>query len=298
MPLLKLEDAKAVGQGGTDGSPPREGGCDGGEGHVRSCLWLLADGDATNSWVCHLALWESSGRAKKAGGSAEICLPFELLLQDGFIMHPPLTFCKADGFELLRQEKFIIQPLLALAQDMVRLAKVMEQLKSAGWPPMFCFKHNAVWDFVAAQVWPIMCALLGMDCVLNSGSAFTWSLKVAGKSNFPPDGKFRSWQNTVSSINTIVPKEKEHKGHHSFGSSFGLSHGNYSTTNLLYCKEKEEEEGKGCPKAAASNHPAILNVSGNPSTMPLSIMDACTLCPESLTFQHLTIHSKPRLPGF
>jgi hypothetical protein len=141
---------------------------------------------------------------------------------------------------------------------MTRLAVVMERLESAGWPPVFCFMNDAVWDFVAAQVWPVVRALLGVDCVLDSGSAFAWSLKATGKSTFPRDGEFRSWQNAVSSINTTVPKEKEHEGHRGFGSSFGLPHRDYSAADSLY--REEEEEGKGCPKAAASDHPAILNV--------------------------------------
>jgi hypothetical protein len=249
-PLLMLEGAEAVGlgQGGADGPPPIEDGCEGGKGRLQlhSCLRLLADGDATNSQVCRLALWESSGSADEADGSAETRLP------------SPLTFCIADGFELLRRDGFVVRPPLAPAQDMARISAVMERLESAGWPPVFCFMNDAVWDFVAAQVWPVVRALLGVDCVLDSGSAFAWSLKATGKSTFPRDGEFRSWQNAVSSINTTVPKEKEQEGHRGFGSSFGLPHRDYSAADSLY--REGEEEVKGCPKAAASDHPAILNV--------------------------------------
>lgn len=259
-PLLILEGAEAVGlgQGGADGPPMSENSCGGGEGRLQlhSCLRLLADGDATNSRVCRLALWENSGSADEAGGSAEI--PFELLLQDGSVVQPPLKFCIADGFELLRRDGFVVRPPLVPAQDMAHLAAVMERLESAGWPPVFCFMNDAVWDFVAAQVWPVVRALLGVDCVLDSGSAFAWSLKATGKSTFPRDGEFRSWQNAVSSINTTVPKEKEQEGHRGFGSSFGLPHRDYSAADSLY--REGEEEVKGCPKAAASDHPAILNV--------------------------------------
>jgi hypothetical protein len=252
-PLLIFEAALAVEQRGVDGPPS---GGDGGEGRLRRCLRLLADGDETNSRVCRLALWESSavwdgakqawvdqeqglqqeefGSADETGGSAEMRLPFELLRRDGFVVWPPL----------------------APAQDMTRLAAIMERLESAGWPPVFCFMSDSVWDFVAAQVWPVVRALLGVDCVLDSGSAFAWSLKATGKSTFPRDGEFRSWQNAVSSINTTVPKEKEQEGHRGFGSSFGLPHRDYSAADSLY----REEEGKECPKDAASDHPAILNV--------------------------------------
>jgi hypothetical protein len=250
-PVLVLEATQTVEQGGADGPPS---GGDGGEGRLRRYLRLLADGDATNSRVCCLALWESSsgdgakracedekpgsqeefGSADEAGGSAEMRLPFELLRRDGFVVRPPL----------------------ASAQDMTRLASIMDRLESAGWPPVFCFMSDAVWDFVAAQVWPVVRALLGVDCVLDSGSAFAWSLKATGKSTFPRDGEFRSWQNAVSSINTTVPKEKEQEGHRGFGSSFGLPHRDYSAADSLY----REEEEKDCPKDTASDHPAILNV--------------------------------------
>jgi hypothetical protein len=253
-PLLKLEDTQAEEQGGSD-SPPSGG--DGGEGRLRRYLRLLADGDATNSQVCQLALWEEEssavwdgakrpwvdeqhglqaefGSADEAGGSAEMRLPFELLRRDGFVVRPPL----------------------ASAQDMTRLAAIMERLESAGWPPVFCFMNDAVWDFVAAQVWPVVRTLLGVDCVLDSGSAFAWSLKATGKSTYPRDGEFRSWQNAVSSINPTVPKEKEQEGHRGFGSSFGLPHRDYSAADSLY----REDEGKDCLKDAASDHPAILNV--------------------------------------
>ena len=261
-PLLILEGAESVGlgQGGEDGPPPREDGCEGDKGRLQlhNCLRLLADGDATNSRVCRLALWESSSSANEAGGAAETRLHFELLPQDGFIVRPPLNFSIPDGFELLRRNGFVVRPPLAPVQDMARLAAVMQRLESAGWPPVFCFMSDAIWDFVATQVWPIVRALLGVDCVLDSGSAFAWSLKATGKSTFPRDGEFRSWQNAVSSINTTVPKEKEQEGHRGFGSSFGLPHRDYSAADSLY--REGGEEVKGSPKATASDHPAILNV--------------------------------------
>jgi hypothetical protein len=199
-PPLMLEAAQAVVEGGVDG-PPSSG--NGGKGRLRRYLRLLADGDATNSRVCRLALWDSStvwDGAKRAwvdkkgglqtefcstdeaGGSAEMRLRFELLWRDRFVVRPPL----------------------ASAQDMTRLAVIMERLESAGWLPVFCFMSDAVWDFVAAQVWPVVRALLGVDCVLDSGSAFAWLLKTTGKSTFPRDGEFRSWQNAVSSVTLVT----------------------------------------------------------------------------------------------
>ena len=233
-PLLILEGAEAVhdGEGGAGGGdpPPRE---DGGEGRLRRCLRLLADGDATNSRVCCLALWESTSGA--VGDGTEPASTDEKRLA-------------ADGFELLRRDGFVVRPPLASAQDMTRLAAVMDRLESVGWPPVFCFMNDAVWDFVAVRVWPVVRALLGVDCVLDSGSAFAWSLKATGKSTFPRDGEFRSWQNAVSGINATVPMEKEDEGHRGFGSSFGLPHRDYSAADSLH-RDGEEED-----------HPAILTV--------------------------------------
>jgi hypothetical protein len=118
---------------------------------------------------------------------------------------------------------------------------------------------DAVWDFVAAQVWPVVRSLLGVDCVLDSGSAFAWSLQATGKSTFPRDGEFRSWQNAVSSINPIVPKETEEEGHRGFGSSFGLPHRDYSAADSMY-RRHEEDHADDNDDDTFSDHPAILNV--------------------------------------
>jgi hypothetical protein len=266
-PLLQCEadidTTQTLEQGIVDGtlSPPSansNGEC--GEGRLRRYLRLLADGDATNARVCKLALWKSSdgavrsngveneqhqhqqqsqqnaefGSADEAGGSAEtdMRLPYDLLRRDGFVVRPPL----------------------ATADHMTHLSCVMDRLDREGWPPVFCFMNDVVWDFVAAQVWPVVRSLLGVDCVLDSGSAFAWSLKATGKSTFPRDGEFRSWQNAVSSINTTVPKETEEEGHRGFGSSFGLPHRDYSAADSLHY---EEDKGK---HDVSSDHPAILNV--------------------------------------
>jgi hypothetical protein len=259
-PLLQCEAVQALEQGVTGGTPPSVGNAECGEGRLRRYLRLLADGDATNARVCHLALWKSSdsakgqlsvgveeqqqlslqsqqnaefGSADEAGGStdAEMRLPFDLLRRDGFVVRPPLVS----------------------TDHMMCLASVMDRLESEGWPPVFCFMNDAVWDFVAASVWPVVRALLGVDCVLDSGSAFAWSLKATGKSTFPRDGEFRSWQNAVSSINTTVPKETEEEGHRGFGSSFGLPHRDYSAADSLHYQDDEGKDGQ-------SDHPAILNV--------------------------------------
>jgi hypothetical protein len=95
--------------------------------------------------------------------------------------------------DLLRRDGFVVRPPLASADHMTRLASIMNRLESSGRPPVFCFMNGAVWDFAAASVWPVVRSLLGVDCVLDSGSAFAWSLKATGKSTFSRDGEFRSW---------------------------------------------------------------------------------------------------------
>jgi len=208
--------------------------CGVGEGRLRSCLQLLADGDATNSRVCCLALWENSASLECVDeqidedvGSATNRLPTEL------------------SNEMLRRDGFVVQPPIASDMKVAHLAGIMQELENAGWPPVFCFMSDAVWDFVAAKVWPVVRDLLGEDCVLDAGSAFAWSLKATGKSTFPRDGEFRSWQNAVSRLNTTVPKERDEDGHRGFGSSFGLPHRDYSAAESLYL---EGEDGKESPE--------------------------------------------------
>jgi len=144
----------------------------------------------------------------------------------------------------------------------------MTRIENAHYPPVFCFMHDTFWDFVTTQVWPRVSALLlGVDtaeeeeeecgCLLDSGSAFAWSLKATGKSTFPRDGEFRSWQNAVASINPTVPKETEEEGYRGFGSSFGLPHRDYSAADSLHCDDEEEDDDddEHHPKS-----PAVLNV--------------------------------------
>lgn len=257
-PLLILQ-GDGEGGGEDDTIPVQEGSGHGGvgsEGRLRRYLRLLADGDATNSQVCRLPLWESTNTSDVSAVSEkdESQAEFENADQVCGSTDVPLSY------KLLRRDGFVVQPPLACSENMARLAAVMERLESDGWPPVFCFMSDSVWDFVAEQVWPAVRTVLGVDCVLDSGSAFAWSLKATGKSTFPRDGEFRSWQNAVSSINPTVPKEKEDEGHRGFGSSFGLPHRDYSAVDSLYHDPDEEgEEGKVGPKAA-TDHPAILNV--------------------------------------
>jgi hypothetical protein len=223
-----------------------------GEGRLRSCLQLLADGDATNSRVCCLALWENRAILECAdeqideeigiAGSATTTtntnhrIPSELELSNGMRMR----------MRMLRRDGFVVQPPIASGMEVAHLAGIMEGLENDGWPPVFCFMTDAVWNFVASKVWPVVRDLLGEGCVLDAGSAFAWSLKATGKSTFPRDGEFRSWQNAVSRLNTTVPKERDEEGHRGFGSSFGLPHRDYSAAESLH--HEGGEDGKESPK--------------------------------------------------
>jgi len=152
---------------------------------------------------------------------------------------------------------------------MKKLATIMHHIEDQGYPPVFCFMHEAFWDFLTIHIWPKVTALLlGVDehneslCVLDAGSAFAWSLQATGKSTFPRDGEFRSWQNAVSNVNTTVPKEKEeeheceHDQTHNYrglGSSFGLPHRDYSAVDSLYCDDDDDGNHK-------QHSPAVLTV--------------------------------------
>jgi hypothetical protein len=158
---------------------------------------------------------------------------------------------------MLRRDGFVVQPPIASALDVAHLAGIMNQIESAGWPPVFCFMNSVIWDFVVAKVRPAMRNLLGEDCVFDSGSAFAWALKATGKSTFPRYGaEFRSWQNAVSRLNR------------GFGSSFGYS-------------------------AAESLYPQLSSPFGYPSTMQLPLTDVCMWCQESLTLTLTDAHMNP-----
>lgn len=116
--------------------------------------------------------------------------------------------------------------------------------------------NDAFWDFVTDEVWPAVSSLFGAAvdnnklCLLDAGSAFAWSLKANGKSTFPRDGEFRSWQNAVSNINTTAPKEKdegreEGRQYRGLGASFGLPHRDYSSSQSLH---------------GDTDHPAVMTV--------------------------------------
>ena len=236
------------------------------ESRLRVCLRRLADNHATNASICQLVLWQSTSTTSNITNNVLIHPTKEEELAQQ--KHINVTSSRngttipseeMDAFpSRLRRDGFVVQP--PLAQDMKHLSATMNRIENAGYPPVFCFMNDTFWDFVTTQVWPMVSSLLGVDnddddccCLLDSGSAFAWSLKATGKSTFPRDGEFRSWQNAVSSINNTVPKEKEEEGYRGFGSSFGLPHRDYSAADSLHCDGDDDDEDH-------HSSPAVLNV--------------------------------------
>jgi hypothetical protein len=122
---------------------------------------------------------------------------------------------------------------------------------------------DMVWEFVTRQVWPVVSDLFGddCDCVLDPSSAFAWSLKANGKSTFPRNGEFRSWQNAVSGINSTVPKERAaetENGFRGFGSSFGLPHRDFSASDSIVAVDRVGKED--IEETDTNDDPAILTV--------------------------------------
>ncbi|KAL7543629.1 hypothetical protein ACHAXR_012916 [Thalassiosira sp. AJA248-18] len=140
------------------------------EARLRQCLCSLADGDTINPRVCEDEIWLT----RVSVGDKELCAqPIEnsaccskdLLERDGYFVVPRLfpQWCnsgKGGGYH-----------------SMEELAAIMDRLDLAGWPPVFCFMCDAVWDLVATRLWDEMRLILGDDCVLEP-SVFAWSLQA------------------------------------------------------------------------------------------------------------------------
>ena len=191
---------------------------EGGEGRLRRCLRLLADGNVTNQRVCGLALWQNTA------------LPTTHI-------HRQLTPTDPQAAHHLRRDGFVIHPPLCPRTTITSLATILDSVERAGWPPVFCFMNDSVWDFVATQVWPTVHALMGVDCVLDAGSAFAWSLRPTGRSTYPRNGEFRKWQNAVVGTNAT---ERVEGGHIGIGSSFGLPHRDYSGIDSIRWQGQEK----------------------------------------------------------
>jgi hypothetical protein len=214
-----------------------------GEGRSRASLQGLASGTTTNTPLCDLTsqwgiLTNHHGAVGKWSASSEITPQ-----NAGHRAIPQSTRSRKaqpQPLDLLRRDGFVVESPISSTAHMAGLEELMEQVEGAGWPPVFVFMSDPVWDFVTQHVWPAVGDLLGEDCVLDPGSAFAWSLRATGKSTFPRDGEFRSWQNAVSGVNPTVPQERVEEGHRGFGSSFGLPHRDFSAAESMVRNDQEE----------------------------------------------------------
>ena len=220
---------------------------EGGEGQLRRCLRLLADGDATNPRVCSLALWQDDTEDAESAGIHPIpSVDIRSSIEKGSVC----------PFDLIRRDGYIVRPPLCPRPQMARLASLMERIDRARWPPVFCFMNDALWELVTTHVWPAVSALMGVDCVLDVSSAFAWSLKANGRSTYPRDGEFREWQNACSSTN-VTERVDPNDPNGGIGSSFGLPHRDYSGTDSI---RVEAEDEAGSSSGTKRDHPNLLSV--------------------------------------
>jgi hypothetical protein len=156
-----------------------ESSCDD-QARLQQCLRSLADGETINPRVCADEIWRNEGTAATEFGAeptalsssdttASKCRRQECLERDGYFVVPRLfpQWCAVSG---------------GGHHAIEALASTMDRLDHAGWPPVFCFMQDAVWDLISTSLWDEMRLLLGDDCVLEP-SFFAWSLKPATTSN-------------------------------------------------------------------------------------------------------------------
>lgn len=196
-PMLECEE---------DESESAEFACeedDGSELRLQQCLRSLADGEAINSRVCALDIWQNNG-----GGATKICTATNTSAEDSCVSS------NNHLQDLLERDGFFVVPQLfpqwysgggGNEYSMDALASTIDRLDLAGWPPVFCFMCDAVWDLISTRLWDEMRALLGDDCVLEP-SFFAWSLK-------PPTSSKTDGQ---------------------IGQSFGLPHRDYPASEALF----------------------------------------------------------------
>ena len=179
---------------------------------LRRCLQSLASGEAVNPRVSGAEeLWQAATAPPSAGAAADAPptgsgsdILSELLERDGFAVVPCLFERNGGG---------------GAAGDgggMAALSATVDRLESAGWPPVFCFMCDAVWDLICGPLWDKMEALLGTNCVLEP-SVFAWSLKRTGGN---PGGAGGAGQ---------LAQDRK-----SIGQSFGLPHRDYPASEALF----------------------------------------------------------------
>jgi hypothetical protein len=170
---------------------------------LQQCLRLLADGETINAPLCAEDIWqEDSGATAKLytestssanGPTSSSSLLQDLVERDGFFVVPRLfsQWCGSGPGNG--------------CHSMDALASAMDRLDLAGWPPVFAFMLDSVWNLISTRLWDEMRLLLGDDCVLEP-SVFAWSLK-------PP-----------------VPGNNNDR----IGQSFGLPHRDYPASEAMF----------------------------------------------------------------
>ena len=167
------------------------------EARLRQCLCSLADGETINPLVCKDEIWLT-----RASGTTELCAQStedsagccqDLLERDGYFvvsrLFPQWDSGIGGGYYSIEE-----------------LAVTMDRLDLVGWPPVFCFMCDAVWDLIATRLWDEMRLILGDDCVLEP-SVFAWSLKTSQQATLS-DGQI--------------------------GQSFGLPHRDYPASEAMF----------------------------------------------------------------
>jgi len=185
--------------------------------HLRHCLKSLADGETTNYRVCRDTIWGNYSDDT----TTETCNTNDMSVQDSDRSHLQ-NLLERDGYFVVPQLFLQWGDNAASGYTMSTIASTMNRLDLAGWPPLFCFMCDSVWNLVSNLLWDEMRILLGDDCVLEP-SVFAWSLKPnkAGE------------EAVLSNSNGKI------------GQSFGLPHRDYPASESMF------EDGKT---------PKLLNV--------------------------------------
>jgi hypothetical protein len=191
---------------------------------LRRCLQSLASGEAVNPRVSGAEeLWQAAAapvRGPPSAGAAADAPPTgsgsntlsELLERDGFAVAPRLFERNGGGGA-------------AGGGGMAALSATVDRLESAGWPPVFCFMCDVVWDIICGPLWDKMEALLGTDCVLEP-SVFAWSLKRTGGG---ASGAGSSAGGAGGAGAGQLAQDRK-----TIGQSFGLPHRDYPASEALF----------------------------------------------------------------
>ena len=217
-----------------------EGAARGDDLKLRRCLRSLADGVAVNPRVsCDEDLWrtsappaslaadvvanDESATASDGGGSLR-----ERLERDGFAVAPRL-FQRVSSGAGQAEGTGVEVTGTGSGGGMAALSATVDRLERAGWPPVFCFMCDAVWELICGPLWNEMEVLLGADCVLEP-SVFAWSLKHAGAAS-TGEGEGEGDGEGERGTGGVGPLSRQRK---IIGQSFGLPHRDYTASEALF----------------------------------------------------------------